>query len=64
MFQENLIMIYSKACEKRPFSKRSKLAFNTDYHLMHVKSIAEAPKGAFCNTCDLIKLPFVIKIFI
>ena len=30
-----------------------RLVFKTDYHLMHVKSIAECSLGAFCNTFDL-----------
>ena len=54
MFQENHIMIYSKTCVKRPFSKRPKMCFKTDYHLMHFKSIAER------NTFDFHYVPFVI----
>ena len=27
--------------------------FNFDYSLMHVKSVAECSKRAFCNTLDL-----------
>ena len=53
-----------KTCVKRSLSKRPKLVFNTDYRLMQVKVLQNAPKGAFCNTFDLIKLPFVIKIFV
>ena len=34
-------------------NKDQKLAFNTDYCLMQVKSIAECSKRAFCNTLDL-----------
>ena len=40
------------------------LFFKTDYCLMQVKSIAECSKRAFCNTFDLIKLPFVFKTFV
>ena len=39
----------SKTCVKRP----QKLVFKTNYHLMQVKSIAEPPRGEFCNTFDL-----------
>ena len=35
----------------------------TDYHLMHVKGIAECSKRAFCNTFDL-HLPSVLKTFV
>ena len=45
-------MKYSKTCVKGPLSKK---------RLMQVKSIAEC---SFCNTFDLIKLTFVIKIFV
>ena len=33
--------------------KDQQLVFKTDYRLMHVKSIAECSKIAFCNTFDL-----------
>ena len=38
--------MYSKTCLKRPLSKRPKLVFKTNYHLMQVKSIAECSKGS------------------
>ena len=44
---------YSKTCLERPLIKYQKLAFKTDNRLMHVKSIAECSKRAFCNTSDL-----------
>ena len=31
---------------------------------MQVKSIANAPRGAFCNTSTFIKLPFAMKIVV
>ena len=37
---------YSKTCEKRQLSKRPKIGFNTNYRLVHVKSIAKCSKGA------------------
>ena len=33
--------------------RRQKLDFKTEYRLMHVKSIAECSKRAFCNTFDI-----------
>ena len=33
--------------------RRQKLVFKTDYSLMQVKSLQNAPIGAFCNTFDL-----------
>ena len=45
--------IYSKTCLKRPFKKKTKVDFKTDYRLMQVESIAECSKRAFCNTFDL-----------
>ena len=55
---------YSKACVKQ-----TDIGFQyTNYSLMQVKSIAECSNGkgggAFCNTFDIIKLPFVIKILV
>ena len=44
--------------------RRPKIGFKTDYHLMQVKSIAKCSKRAFCNTFNLIKLPFVLKTFV
>ena len=44
--------------------KDRKSVFKTNYRLIQVKSISELSKGAFCNTFDLHKLPFVIKIFV
>ena len=38
--------MYSKPCVKRPLSKRPKMFFKTNYHLMQVKSIAECSKGS------------------
>ena len=38
--------IYSKACVKRPLSKRLKLIFKTNYRLMQVRSIAECSNGS------------------
>ena len=40
------------------------LVFKADYRLMHVKSITECSKRAFCNFDTFIKLPFVIKTFV
>ena len=64
---------YSKTCVKRPLSKRPKIVFKTNYHLMQVKSIAECSKGQkYCRMLPLehsatlltcIRLPFVIKTF-
>ena len=48
-----LAMRYSKTCVKRPLSKRPQLIFKTDYRLMQVKVLQNAPRGAFCNTLDL-----------
>ena len=48
------LLIYSKTCVKRPLSKRQKkLVFKTDYRLMQVKVLQNAPKGVFCNITDL-----------
>ena len=44
--------------------KTIKLVFKTNYRLMQVKVLQNAPRGAFCNTLTFIKLPYVIKIFI
>ena len=41
--------------------EKQKLVFKTDYRLMQVKSVAQCFKRAFCNTFDLIKLPFCLK---
>ena len=38
--------------------------FKTDYPLMQAKVLQNAPKGAFCNIFDFIKLPFVFKTFV
>ena len=38
--------------------------YKTDNHLMHVESIAECSRGAFCNTIDCAKLPHVFKTFV
>ena len=40
----------SKTCVKQPLSKRPKLVFKTNYRLMQVKVLQNAPMGAFCNT--------------
>ena len=40
------------------------MIFKTDYRLMQVKVLQNAPRGAFCNTLTSIKLPFVIKTFV
>ena len=37
---------YSKTCFKRPFKKKTKLVFDTDYRLLQDKSIAECSKGS------------------
>ena len=37
---------YSKACVKQPLSKRPHLVFDTNYHLMQVKSKSECSKGS------------------
>ena len=54
---ENNIVFYlnktSKTCLKRWLKKGQKLAFNTDYRLMQVKSIAECSKRAYYNAFDL-----------
>ena len=47
------VFIYSKTCVKRPLSKRPKIGFQDQFHLMQVKSIAECFKRTFCNTFDL-----------
>ena len=44
--------------------RKTKLVFKANYHLMQVKHIAECSKRAFCNTFDLIKLPFAFKTFV
>ena len=36
----------------------------TNYGLMQVKVLQNAPFGAFCNTLTFIKLPIVFKIFV
>ena len=54
----------SKTGLKRPLKKDKNLFFKTDNRLMQVKSIAECPKRAFCNTSTCIKLAFFIKIFV
>ena len=47
----SLIKVKSIAkCSPRPLKKKTKNWFS---RLMQVKSIAEAPMGAFCNTFDL-----------
>ena len=51
---------YSKNLCKTATLKDQKLVFNTNYHLMQVKSIAE--HSAIPST--LIKLPFFKKIFV
>ena len=57
------LCIYSKTCVKRPLSKDQKLVLKTNYRLMQVKINAECSKhSAILST--LIKLPFVIKIFV
>ena len=54
-----ILKVYSKTCVKWPLSKRPNMVFNTHYHLMQVKSIAE------CTILStVIKLPVVIKIFV
>ena len=60
----SLVTENSKTCVKWPLSKRPKIIFKINYRLMQIKSIAECSKGAFCNTFNFIKLPFVIKIFV
>ena len=49
------LIVYSKACLKRPLNKRHKVVcfIKTDFRIMQVKSIAECSNGAFCNTFDL-----------
>ena len=37
--------LYSKACVKRQLSKYPKLVFKTNYRLMKVKELQNAPKG-------------------
>ena len=56
------LSFYSKTFLKRPLSKRPKLVFKTNYHLMHVIIFAECSPSAILST--FIKLPFVIKIFL
>ena len=51
---------YSKTCLKRPLSKKQKLVFKTNYHLMQVKSIEEYSAMLSAR----IKQTFVIKIFV
>ena len=38
------LSVYSKTCLKRPLKKDQKLVFKTDYHLMQVKSLQNAPR--------------------
>ena len=58
--------MYSETCVKRPLSKIPKIGFQDQLSLNagQSKVLQNAPRGAFCNTCDLHKLPFVIKIFV
>ena len=52
-----VLLAHSKTCVKRPLSKRKKIGFKTNYHLMQVKSITECS----AMLLNYIKLPFVIK---
>ena len=53
---------YSKTCLKR---SRSKIGFQDQLSLnAGQKYYRMLQGGAFCNTCDIIKLPFVIRNFV
>ena len=52
------LCIYSKTCVKWPLSKRPKIGFKSNYHLMQVQGEHSAILSTF------IKRPFVIKIFV
>ena len=56
--------MYSKTCLKRPLIKYQRLAFDTDYRLMQVKILQNAPREHSAILSTFIKLPFVFKIFV
>ena len=55
---------YSKTCLKRPLKKDQKLFFKTDYCLMQVKVLQDAPREHSAIRSTFIKLPFNIKTFV
>ena len=62
--KERQVNLYSKTCLKRPLKKTEKMVFNTNYHLMQVKSIAECSKEHSAILSTLMKLPFSTKTFV
>ena len=62
---ETVNTVYSKTCVKWPLSKKTQIGFQDQLSLNEgLRVLQNAPRGAFCNTFDIIKLPFVIKIFV
>ena len=60
-----IIMGYSKTCAKQPLSKRPKNWISIPIIAKcRSKVLQNAPRRAFCNTFDFIKLPFVIQTFV
>ena len=51
--ESEIILQYSKNSVNSHSQKDQKLVFKTNYRLMQVKVLQNAPKGAFCNTFDL-----------
>ena len=49
----NLLCTTVKPVKNGHSQKDQKLFFKTNYHLMQVKVLQNAPRGAFCNTFDL-----------
>ena len=48
-----LIVCVQKNLPKMTTLKKTKIVFKTNYHLMQVKVLQNAPLGAFCNNFDL-----------
>ena len=58
------IYIYINTCLKRPLKTNTqKLFFKTDYRLMQVKILQNAPKEHSAILLTFIKIPFVFKTF-
>ena len=55
---------HNKTCVKRPLSKDRTLVFKTNYRLMQVKVLLNAPWEHSAIILTFTKLPFAIKIFV
>ena len=50
-----LVLLYTKTCFKGSLSKRPKIGFKTNYHLIQVKSIAECFNLSYCTVKPVLR---------